>query len=138
MHAHHQPASYQEGIRVSANLCLWTLACVATLALARFGPSYLWDHQPVAGWGAVAANVAVGIGWIVAHASYLRGIDELQRKIMQDALAATLGVGWVCGFAYVVADAAGLISFDASIGLFAVLLAVVYVVAIVVGHLKYR
>jgi hypothetical protein len=130
--------AHQDSIKRLARLALWTLAWVVTLALARFGPSSLWDSQSVASWAAVAANLAVGIGWIVAHARYLRGIDELQRKIMQDALAVTLGVGWVGGFTYVVADAADLIAREVNIGIFAALLAIVYMIAIVVSSLRYR
>ena len=110
MQAHDQTGGYQQAFRASAGLAIWTVAWTASLALARFGPVHLWDSQPAASWAAVAANLAVGIGWIVAHARYLRGIDELQRKIMQEALAVTLGVGWVGGFAYVVADAADLVA----------------------------
>lgn len=138
MQAHNQPTGYQMELKVTTGLALWTLIWVATLALARFGPTHFWDFQPAASWAAVALNLAAGAGWIVAHARFLQGIDELQRKIMQDALVVTLGVGWVGGFVYVVANAAGLIAFDAGIGVFALLLAVVYVAAIVVGHLKYR
>lgn len=123
-------------IKATARLALWTLAWVTTLALASF-PS-LWDSQPVASWAAVAANLAVGIGMIVAHARFLRGIDELQRKIMQDALAITLGAGWVGGMAYVVADAAGLIAYDAGAEIFPALLGAVYLIAIAVGNLRYR
>lgn len=123
-------------IKATARLALWTLAWVTTLALASF-PS-LWDSQPVASWAAVAANLAVGIGMIVAHARFLRGIDELQRKIMQDALAITLGAGWVGGMAYVVADAADLIAYDAGAEIFPALLGAVYLIAIAVGNLRYR
>jgi hypothetical protein len=136
--AQNQTAAYQDVIKATARLALWTLAWVATLALARFGPRLLWDSQPAASWAAVATNLVVGIGWIVSHARYLRGIDELQRKIMQDALAVTLGVGWVGGFAYVVADAADLITQDVEVGAFAALLGVVYMIAIAVGHIRYR
>jgi hypothetical protein len=134
---HNQTGDYHEANKATAGLVIWTLAWVATLALARFGPEYLWDSEPVGSWAAVVLNLAVGIGWIGAHARFLRGIDELQRKIMQDALAVTLGVGWVGGFAYVVADAAGLIAGDPNIALFPSLLAVVYMIAIVGGHLRY-
>ena len=133
-----QSAGYQQANRRSAQLALWTLAWVATLALAKLGPTYLWDARTVASWAAVALNVAVGIGWIVAHGRYLRGIDELQRKIVQDALAITVGVGWVVGFVYVVAEAAGLISRELEIGVFPTLLGVIYITATVVGHLRYR
>lgn len=138
MQSQDQTGGYQEATKATARLALWTFAWVATLALASFGPRLLWDSQPVASWAAVAVNLVVGIGWIAAHARYLRGIDELQRKIMQDALAVTLGVGWVLGFAYVVADAADLIAYDADIGVFAALLGVVYMIAFVVGQLRYR
>lgn len=138
MQAHIQTGGHQDVIKPLAQLALWTLAWVATLALASFGPRLVWDDQPVASWTAVAVNLAAGIGWIVAHARFLRGIDELQRKIMQDALAITLGVGWVAGFAYVVADAADLIAFDADIGVLSALLGVVYMIAIAGGNLRYR
>ena len=137
MQAHGQTGAHQEAANRTARLALWTLAWVVSVAAARFGPTHLWDSQ-AASWAAVAANLAIGIGWIVAHARYLRGIDELQRKVMQDALAVTLGVGWVGGFAYVVADAADLIARDVSIGVFAALLGVVYMVAVAVGHFRYR
>jgi hypothetical protein len=136
--AHDQTGAYREANKRTVQLALWTLAWVASLALARFGPSLLWDSQPAASWAAVAINVAVGIGWIIAHARYLRGIDELQRKIMLDALAVTLGVGWVGGFAYVVADAADLLAREVNSGTFPVLLGIVYMVAIVGGHMRDR
>jgi hypothetical protein len=57
---------------------------------------------------------------------------------MQDALGITLGVGWVGGFAYVVAVAADLIAHDVDLGVFPALLGVVYMIATVVGTIRYR
>lgn len=125
-------------IKVSAGLALWTFGWAATLALARFGPDRLWADQPVASWVAVGVNVAVGIGWIVAIMRFLQGIDELQRKIMLDALAVTLGVGWVSGFGYVVADTAGLVPFDVSAGVLPALMGIVFLIAFAVGMVRYR
>lgn len=127
----------QHEIKVTARLLLWTFAWAATLALAKFGPRFLWD-SPQASWAAVAANLAVGVGWIVAFTRFLQGIDELQRKITQDALAITLGVGWVAGFAYVVADAAGLVAPDVNAATLPALLGVVFVAAFAIGKLRYR
>ena len=138
MQAHIQTGGYQESTRLTVRLALWTIAWTATLALAQFGPDLIWDGQQAASWAAVALNLAAGIGWIVAHARFLRGIDELQRKIMQDALAVTLGVGWVTGFAYVAAESADLLGFDADFGIFSALLGVVYMLAIAGGNLRYR
>ncbi|MGX1915674.1 hypothetical protein ACWIID_43800 [Streptomyces phaeochromogenes] len=126
-------------IKASARLVLWTLAWAATVALAKFGPRYLWDPpQQVASWAAVAVNLAVGIGWIVAFTRFLRALDELQRKIMQDALAVTLGVGWILGFSFVVTDDASLVARDVDIAVLPALMGVVFVIAFVVGKIRYR
>jgi hypothetical protein len=127
---------YRESIRATGALALWTLAWLATLAVARFGPELLWGGQAAWSWAAVVVNLLAGIGVIVAFTRYLSRADELDRKIMLDALAVTLGVAWVTGFAYVVAHAAGLVTID-----IAVLLAapgVVFVLAVVIGKIRYR
>lgn len=128
----------RDTIRSLGRIALWTLAWALTLALARFGPELLWDSQPVANWIAIAINLAVGIGLIVAYTRHLQVIDELQRKIMVDAMAVTLGVGLVAGFAYAAVDAAGVITREAEVGLLPTLLSVVYALATVVGIIRYR
>ncbi len=126
-------------LRATGRLVFWTLAWTATLALAKFGPELLWDPPPrAASWAAVAVNLAVGTGWIVAWTRFLGALDELQRKIMQDALAVTLGVGWVAGFAYVVADSTSLVVHDVDIAVFPALMGVVFVLAFVAGKVRYR
>jgi len=136
--AHDETTSYRNQNRTTAGLALWTLAWLATLAVARFGPEFLWEAQPVASWIAVAVNVLVGIAWIVAFARFLRAQDDLWRKISLDALAVTLGVGWIVGFGYFVADAAGIVAYDINIALFPALLGIAYLVAVVVGWIRYR
>lgn len=139
MQAHDETGAYRVSIKTAVRLVIWTLAWAATLALAKFGPGLLWEsRQPVVSWAAVAANLAVGIGWIVAFARFLRGQDEFQRKIIQDALTVALGVGWIGGFAYVVADAADLVAYNVDLAVFPALLGVVYMVTILVGKLRYR
>jgi hypothetical protein len=44
----------------------------------------------------------------------------------------------VTGFAYVAADAAGLVDYDLNVALFAALLGTVYLIAFVVGWIRYR
>lgn len=130
-----QPTSgYEEELRLTARLAIWTLLWTGSLALAKYGPSHLWEGQLLS-WIVIAINIGIGVGLILAYARYLRGIDELARKIQQDALAIALGVGWVGGFAYVVADAAGLITFNVNVAMFPV---VVYIVAVAAGYLRYR
>lgn len=138
MQAHGHATVHQDEIRNLTHLALWVLAWVATLGLATFGPEHLWDSNSVIGWVALGLNIGVGIGLIVAHARYLRHIDELQRKIMLDAMAVTLGSGLVAGCAYGAAANADLISGHANIGLIILLMGVVYAIATVVGNSRYR
>ena len=138
MHEYAEADGYRDSNRKSAALVVWGLAWVVTLALARFGPQLLWDSQPVVSWIAVALNVVVGVGWIVAFTRFLKAVDDLHRKILLDALAITLGVGWVVGFGFVVADAAGLIAGDVDLAAFPILLGVVFVLAFAFGRVRYR
>jgi hypothetical protein len=139
METHDKTAGYRASNKATAHLALWTFAWAATLAVARFGPQSVWDTKnSAASWTAVAVNLLVGAAWIASYARLLRALDDLWRQIMQDALTAALGVGWVTGFAYVVADAAGLIDYDFNVALFAVLLGIVHLIAFVVGWIRYR
>lgn len=139
MQAHNETGDYRDSIKTTVHLALWTLVWLATLALARFGPGLWWDtRQPVASWAAVVINLVVGIGWIVAFSRFLRGQDDLQRKILQDALAVTLGVGFIGGFTYVVADGAGLVTYDVDVAVLPAFLGIVYLIAVIVGKIRYR
>ena len=86
----------------------------------------------------MVANLVVGVLWIVAYTRFLRAVDELQRKIQLDALAVTLGAGWIAGFGYVVADAAGLVQAEVNVAALPVLMSVVFLVAVAVGQIRYR
>lgn len=133
-----ETTSYRDQNRATVHLALWTLAWLATVALARFGPELLWDERALPSWIAVGVNALVCIAWVVAIARFLRTQDDLWRKISLDALVATLGVGWVVGFGFLVADGAGLIAADLNIGLFPALLGIVYLVAVGIGWIRYR
>lgn len=128
----------QRDLANTGQLALWTVAWVASLALAQFGPELLWGSAVVVSWAAIVLNLALGVVWMIAHARFLRGLDDLQRKIQMDAMAVALGVGLVGGFAYAAAESAGLVSFDAGIAVLSVVLAVVYIAAIAAGSLRYR
>ncbi len=119
-------------------LALWTFSWLASLALAMFGPGWLWPASAAASWVALAVNVGIGIGWIVAHVRYLRRLDELQRKINLDALAIALGSGIVGGLSYSVAHSIGLVAFNDVILVFCVIVSAVYISAIAIGNLRYR
>ena len=127
-------------LKATGWLAIGAVAWVATLALASLGPGSLWDpEQTVISWAAVGLNLVVGVAWIVVYIRYLRAVDELQRKIQLEALAATLGVGWIGGFSWVVADMVGLVeSTESTLAIFSAGLGIVFVIAIAVGFIRYR
>ncbi|BBH68597.1 hypothetical protein ACTI_52820 [Actinoplanes sp. OR16] len=126
-------------LKATGLLAIGTFGWTATVALAQFGPDHLWDSSQTAlSWAAVVLNLAAGFGWIATFMRYLRAVDELERKIMLDALAITLGVAWVSGFAYIVADAADLVARELDVAALAVLMSVVFVGSIAVGRFRYR
>lgn len=128
----------QRAARGLIPLAAWTAAWVASLAIARFVPGQLGEYQSIAAWIAIGVNVAVGIVWIVAHARYLRQLDDLQRKILTDALAVALGAGLVAAMAASVANNASLISFGDDAATFAIVAAVAYIGMAIVGNVRYR
>jgi predicted membrane channel-forming protein YqfA (hemolysin III family) len=125
-------------IRNTAGLAAWTAAWVATLALASFGPAALWSDEPAPTLLAIAFNVLVGIGMLLAHKRYLEALDELQRTIQLQAMAWSLGVGLVGGMALALLTRFDLLAFEAEIAHLVILQALVYVVATVGGMLRYR
>jgi len=139
MQSQPQTAKHPEWTAAILRLIGGTLAWLATLALARFGPEVLWDPQ-LSGlsWAAIALNIVAGVVWIVTFALFLRVVDELERKILLDAFTITLGAGFVGAMAYAAAGNAGIVPENLNIALFAVFLSVVYLLGYVAGKIRYR
>lgn len=123
--------------RNTVRLGYWTAAWVATMALATFGPIFLWSDR-VASLLAVLVNLAIGFGMILAHKRYLKGLDEMQQKIQLEAMGLSLGIGLVVGLAYSNLDAANVITSDAEIGFLVLLMGLTYSAGVIVGCRRYR
>ena len=126
-----------QGRKNTANLFYWTAAWVVSLAIAVFGPTFVWESKVVS-LGAILLNVALGVGMIAANKRHLDGLDELQRKIQTDAMAFALGVGLVAGLAYSTLDITNVIAGDAEISFLVILIAMAYIGGILLGRRKYR
>lgn len=125
-------------LKNTKRLALWTLAWVLTMAVAAFGPKLLWDFNTTISAIFIGVNTLIGVGMIQANRRYLNGLDEMQRKISLEAMAIALGVGLVGGLSYGMLDIANVVSFHAEIGHLVILIGVTYLVAIVVGNLRYK
>jgi hypothetical protein len=123
--------------RNTVRLGLWTGAWLISMALAVFGPIFLWESRGVS-LVAILINIALGIGMMVANKHHLDGLDELQRKIQLDAMALALGMGLVLGLGYSAMDIANVIEFDAEISFMVMLIGVIYIIGVLIGRRKYQ
>ncbi len=131
------PTRYRHAGRETVTMILWGLGWVAGVALARFGPA-LWGAQhPIASAAAIVVSVGIGIGWILAFRRMLRALDDLDRKIMLDALGITVGVTLIVSVAYAAALHAALIS-PVDIAVLPAGLGVVFVASFLLGKIRYR
>lgn len=123
--------------KATKNLALWTLLWVVSLAVATFGPKFIWAESTSWSILAIVINTALGGGMIWANSKHLNVLDELQRKIQLDAMGIALGVGIVGGLSYSVMDTANVISNDAEISFLVILISITYMIALVVGKKRY-
>ena len=70
------------------------------MAIAAFAPKYAWDFNALLSSITIVINIVIGFGMLLANRKYLQGLDEMQRKILFDAMAFSLGVGLVLGTSY--------------------------------------
>lgn len=123
--------------RITLKLFWWTAAWVVTLAIATFGPHFVWESR-VMTLGSILINIGAGAGMIFANKDHLQNLDEMQRKIQLEAMALALGVALVAGLAYSTADTTNLIPFDAEIGILVFLVTAAYGLGIFLGYRRYQ
>lgn len=119
------------------NLAGWTWSWVATLAVATFGPIYIWDDHQLLSILFVGVNFANGIAMLIANRNLFNSLDELQRKIQLEALGITLGLAVVIGISYSLLDTTNLIAADAEIGFLVGIIGITYFVSLLIIRKRY-
>lgn len=107
------------------------------MAIAVFGPKYIWDDHTVLTALAVSVNFAHGILMIVANRRVFNNFDELERKIHLEALALTLGLAVVVGLSFSLLDTTNLINMDVEISYLVMFIGVTYLVFVTVNTRRY-
>lgn len=126
----------QTSIATKVHLGFWTGAWVLSMAVATFGPTYIWPTNESLTILAIVINLLIGLGMIVANKHHLRSLDELQQKGQLEALA--LGVAVVVGLAYSNLDISNIIEQDAQISHLVLLIGFTYIASVFVGMRRYR
>ena len=119
------------------NLSIYTGIWVISMAVAAFGPLFIWEGNYTLSLIAVILNAVFGVFMILANIKHLNGLDELQKKVQLEAMAVALGVGIVGGLSYSLLDITNIISQDAEISFLVILIAVTYMIGIVIGQKRY-
>jgi Na+/H+ antiporter NhaD/arsenite permease-like protein len=119
-------------------LAIWTWTWVATMAIATFGPEFIWDHHPFLTPFAVIVNLANGILMILANRDLINHFDELEKKIHLEALALTLGLAVVVGLSYSLLDTTNLILQDAQISYLVMFIGITYLTSVFINTRRYK
>lgn len=118
-------------------LGFWTGLWVITIAIATWGPKFVWDNRPPITTIAIATNCIIGILMIVANRKLFNHYDELERKIHLESLALTLGLAVIAGLTYSLLDRTNLIPLDAEIGILIGFIGVCYMVTLLINRKRY-
>jgi len=119
------------------NLGLWTWSWVSTLAIATFGPKFIWDDHMGLTTFAILLNLVNGVLMILANRKLFNHYDELERKIHLESLALSLGLAVVVGLTYSLMDQTNLIPFDAEIGILIGFVGLTYMITLLINRKRY-
>lgn len=119
-------------------LALWTWTWVATLAIATFGPMFIWDENAFLTYFAIIVNLANGILMILANRNLFNHFDELEKKIHLESMAISLGLAVVVGLTFSLLDQLNLISFDADIAFLVMFIGITYLVSMLINTRRFK
>jgi len=119
------------------NLFLWTSAWVVSIAVATFGPIWVWESNRIMIGLSILATVGIGIQMLRANILHLLGLDELQQKIHLEAMSITLGLAVIFGLAFSLLDTTNMISGDAEISFLVIFMGLTYVAAVFINNWRY-
>ena len=119
-------------------LRLWTLSWTLSMAIATFGPQFLWNEESVGTLLAIIVNLILGIRMILANRKFINSGDELQKKIHLESLGLTLGLTVIVGLSYSLLDQKNLISGDAEISVLVLFIGITYLVTMTINNRKYK
>ncbi len=119
-------------------MALWTTLWTGSMAIATFGPKFIWDEDVVFSVLAISVNALLGIGMILMNIKHLNTLDDLQKKIQLDAMGIALGAGIVGGLSYSLLDITNVIAQDAEIGFLVIFISLTYLAGLLIGQKRYK
>ena len=108
------------------------------MAIATFGPQFLWNEESVGTLLAIIVNLILGVRMILANRKFINSGDELQKKIQLESLGLTLGLAVIVGLSYSLLDQMNLISGNAEISVLVLFIGITYLVTMTINNRKYK
>lgn len=124
--------------KMTKKLAIWSMLWTGSMALATFGPKFIWDENVPLTIIAVVINALLGIGMILMNIKHINSLDDLQKKIQLDAMGIALGAGIVGGLTYTLLDITNLITNDAEIAFLVMFISITYLIALLIGQKRYK
>jgi hypothetical protein len=85
----------------------WSIVLAASLLASAFMLKAGWGGSTALKWAIAALPIPLLVPWLLAYLRFLRGADELVRKIQMEGLAVGFWAGVVVGFGFIVLEEAG-------------------------------
>ena len=123
---------------LTKHLAFWTIAWVISMAIATFGPMYLWESSVWINLTAIIINFGLGVGMIMSNIRLFKAQDELMQQIQLKAMGIALGLGVVGGLSYSLLDITNVIEQDAEIAFLVMGVSITYLVSLVTDNIRYR
>ena len=120
------------------NLAIWTSIWVATVAVATFGPKFIWGENTIINLLAILLSTGIGVGMIIANIKQIKEQDEMMQKVQLEAMGISLGVAVVGGISFSMLDVTNLIPFDAEIGYLIIIIGVTYLISMAINMKRYK
>tara|TARA_B110000858_G_C17616188_1_gene386828 strand:+ start:202 stop:594 length:393 start_codon:yes stop_codon:yes gene_type:complete len=127
----------EERKKRTIRLAIWTWTWVATLAVATFGPKFIWENSTLWTTLAICINLINGVLMILANRSLFNHYDELERKIHLESMGLTLGATVIVGLSYSLLDITNLITSDAEISYLIMFMSVTYLITLLINRKRY-
>ncbi len=125
-------------VKNTVRLGYWTGAWLVTMAVATFGPKFIWSSNKLLTILFILINLGIGFGMIAANKRHLKSLDEMHQKIQLEAMALSLGVGLVVGLSYSLLDITNFVAFDAEISHLVILMGLTYAAGVAAGVKRYQ
>jgi hypothetical protein len=114
-----------------------TFIWIAMMVFIDKGILYGWLVSDMLIHLLIAFDTILGIVTMFMFISYLKAMDELQRKINFDALAFSMGVTLVASITYALLTTAQIVK-DSETSDLMLIMVVSYMAAVIYGHVRYR